>query len=220
MTEQLPDPAEDLSGYYAPYPPIGCAALVDAGPAQNGSGGPQGARTGAETAAEAPEAATSPQTGADGLHALLAAAILPVIERETAQLRRERDMALNTARRLRALLAQVRNVGPDLEMEATLPGMHDAAREAKRDASRRIRGLIDGTAGQPCAHCGHPGNWHDPWEGCVGPNGIGGPGSGDCTCTRGPDTIHRRPEEPRPCTIASPPQKSPAPSPPEATPTA
>lgn len=113
MTEQLPDPAEDLTGYYAPYPPIGCAALVDAGPAQDGPGGPQDARTGAETAMEPSGAAIDPQAGADGLHARLAAAIrdcparypddiatalLPVVQREIAQLRRERDMALATAR--------------------------------------------------------------------------------------------------------------------------
>ncbi|WP_030917406.1 hypothetical protein [Streptomyces sp. NRRL B-24720] len=38
-----------------------------------------------------------------------------------------------------------------------------------------------------CSHCEHPSDWHDEYEGCVGPNGIGGVGSGDCTCTRSPD---------------------------------
>lgn len=157
MTEQLPDSAEDLTGYYAPHPPIRCAALVDAGP-QDGPDGGQGGREGASADAEPSEGGTGAQAGADSLHAQLAAvirdtparypddvatALLPVAQRETAQLRRERDMALATARRLRALIAHVRNIGPDLEVEATLPGMHDAAREAKRDASRRIRNLID-----------------------------------------------------------------------------
>lgn len=37
-----------------------------------------------------------------------------------------------------------------------------------------------------CAHCGHPSDWHDEWEGCVGLNGVGGVDSGNCTCTRHP----------------------------------
>jgi hypothetical protein len=36
-------------------------------------------------------------------------------------------------------LARVRQIAPALDFEATAPGMHDAAREALRDASRRIR---------------------------------------------------------------------------------
>jgi hypothetical protein len=38
-----------------------------------------------------------------------------------------------------AALARVRQIAPALDFEATAPGMHDAAREALRDASRRIR---------------------------------------------------------------------------------
>ncbi|ACX71188.1 hypothetical protein pZL12.111c [Streptomyces phage ZL12] len=34
--------------------------------------------------------------------------------------------------------------------------------------------------------CGHPTEWHDEWEGCVGPDGIGAVNSGDCACTRRP----------------------------------
>ncbi|MFI1701987.1 hypothetical protein ACH419_39405 [Streptomyces bobili] len=44
---------------------------------------------------------------------------------------------------LLAVIERVRALAPDLELETTLPGMHDAAREAKRDASRRIRAVID-----------------------------------------------------------------------------
>jgi hypothetical protein len=40
------------------------------------------------------------------------------------------------------VIAKLRQLGPALEYEATAPGMHDAAREAKRDASRRIRALL------------------------------------------------------------------------------
>jgi hypothetical protein len=42
-----------------------------------------------------------------------------------------------------------------------------------------------------CGHCDHPADWHDLHEGCVGPNGIGGLGSGDCTCTRSPDQMQQ-----------------------------
>lgn len=38
-----------------------------------------------------------------------------------------------------------------------------------------------------CPECEHPADWHDPYEGCVGPNGIGGLGSEDCPCLRGPE---------------------------------
>jgi hypothetical protein len=37
----------------------------------------------------------------------------------------------------------------------------------------------------PCGYCGHRADWHDEWEGCVGPV-SGEAGSGDCACTRGP----------------------------------
>jgi hypothetical protein len=47
----------------------------------------------------------------------------------------------------------------------------------------------------PCGHCGHPADWHDSHEGCVGPNGIGGVGSGDCTCTRSPDEAQQPAED-------------------------
>lgn len=40
------------------------------------------------------------------------------------------------------MIGELRHLGPALELEATLPGMHDAAREAKRDASRRIREIL------------------------------------------------------------------------------
>ena len=46
---------------------------------------------------------------------------------------------------------------------------------------------VTSTNPTPCGHCSHPADWHDLHEGCVGPNGIGGLGSGDCTCTRNPD---------------------------------
>ncbi|WP_055693245.1 hypothetical protein [Streptomyces prasinopilosus] len=48
-----------------------------------------------------------------------------------------------TRDQLLAVLERVRELAPDLELEATLPGMHDAAREAKRDASSRIRDIIE-----------------------------------------------------------------------------
>lgn len=35
-----------------------------------------------------------------------------------------------------------------------------------------------------CKDCGHPADWHDAHEGCVGPNGIGGIGCDDCACDR------------------------------------
>jgi hypothetical protein len=38
------------------------------------------------------------------------------------------------------------------------------------------------TTQRPCQTCGHPADWHDPYEGCVGPNGIGGLGAEDCSC--------------------------------------
>lgn len=34
-----------------------------------------------------------------------------------------------------------------------------------------------------CPSCGHPVDGHDPYEGCVGPHGVGGLGSSDCPCT-------------------------------------
>lgn len=40
------------------------------------------------------------------------------------------------------VIAKLRRLGPALECEATAPGIHEAAREAKRDASRRIRELL------------------------------------------------------------------------------
>lgn len=192
--QQPPAPAEDLTGYYAPHPPIRCAALVDAGP-QDGPGGGQGGLGGGEADSEPSGGVSGSQTGAQGLarfhrlrdqlaalkakldaahdawpahlddlrvtpmngmsagisnalflldhhlraaeagrttpdnptssdtadnlHARLtaairdcparypddvAAALLPVVQRETAQLRRERDMALNAAREARATL--------------------------------------------------------------------------------------------------------------------
>lgn len=47
-----------------------------------------------------------------------------------------------------AVLARVRMIAPALDYEATAPGMHDAAREVLRDASRRIRTAL-GTLPQP-----------------------------------------------------------------------
>ncbi len=40
------------------------------------------------------------------------------------------------------VIDKLRKLGPDLEHEATAPGMHETAREANRDASRRIRALL------------------------------------------------------------------------------
>lgn len=47
--------------------------------------------------------------------------------------------------------------------------------------------LIEQVGEGACGHCGHPADWHDPSEGCVGPDGIGSARSGDCTCTRSPE---------------------------------
>ncbi|MFD9443372.1 hypothetical protein [Streptomyces sp. NPDC060001] len=49
---------------------------------------------------------------------------------------------LAAGQRAEEALERVKQVGPDLEYEATMPGMAEAAREAKRDASRRIRQAI------------------------------------------------------------------------------
>lgn len=59
-----------------------------------------------------------------------------------------------------------------------------------------LQRLAAAEAQQPaCGHCGHPATWHDPWEGCVGPDGIGSAGSGDCTCTRSPDEAQQDPAD-------------------------
>jgi hypothetical protein len=47
-----------------------------------------------------------------------------------------------------AALDRVRLVGPQLEYKATAPGMAEPAREVLRDASRRIRTALEGTAQQ------------------------------------------------------------------------
>lgn len=47
------------------------------------------------------------------------------------------------------IIEELRHLGPALELEATAPGMHDAAREAKRDASRRIREILPGPVEGP-----------------------------------------------------------------------
>jgi hypothetical protein len=47
-----------------------------------------------------------------------------------------------TRNELLELVADLRKLGPDLEREATAPGMDEAAREAKRDASRRLREIL------------------------------------------------------------------------------
>lgn len=63
-----------------------------------------------------------------------------------------------------------------------------------RDATADLRRMADEAQQPACGNCGHPAAWHDPWEGCVGPDGIGSAGSGDCTCTRSPDEA-QQPEE-------------------------
>ncbi|MFJ9318277.1 hypothetical protein [Streptomyces globisporus] len=63
-----------------------------------------------------------------------------------------------------------------------------AAEEQAASPRRRLAGEAAAGAHHPrCGHCSHPADWHDEWEGCVGPNGVGGVSSGDCTCTRCPD---------------------------------
>ncbi|MFD9721066.1 hypothetical protein [Streptomyces sp. NPDC059076] len=58
-------------------------------------------------------------------------------------------------------------------------------------------------AATSCGHCGHPAEWHDEWEGCVGPDGVGGVGSGDCTCTRRPaQAAGEQQPAPVPCSFA------------------
>ncbi|MCX4232068.1 hypothetical protein [Streptomyces ortus] len=143
--------AEDLTGYYAPDPPIRCAALVDAGP-QDEPGGGQDVREGVSAGPESSEGVTGAQAGAGSLHARLAAilhanhgrypddvvtALLPVIEWETAQLQRERDMALATARDNHAAAARVRayaqhaltagHNGPGVTLGQILLGLLDGA---------------------------------------------------------------------------------------------
>ncbi|MGW0495069.1 hypothetical protein ACWD0Z_06400 [Streptomyces sp. NPDC003007] len=80
---------------------------------------------------------------------------------------------------------------PETLRECAQPIAHEGDHE-DGDHSWPARAALDGTE-QPttepiCQHCGHPADWHDQHEGCVGPNGIGGLGSGDCTCTRNPAT--------------------------------
>lgn len=123
MTDQLTDSVEDLSGVWLPHPPIRCATLVPA-VGQDGPDGGQDGREGPEAGTEPSEAGSGPQTGTERLHARVAAAIhdcpglypddiatalLPVIEREIAQLRRERDMALNAASQARRALETKEN---------------------------------------------------------------------------------------------------------------
>lgn len=142
---------EDLSAVWLPSPPIGCTALAAAGP-QDGPGGGQDGREGVSVDAEPSESATGAQTGAGSLHARLAAilhanhgrypddvatALLPVLERETAQLRRERDVALATARENHAAAARVRayaqraltagHNGPGVTLGQILLGLLDGA---------------------------------------------------------------------------------------------
>ncbi|MER6109304.1 hypothetical protein [Streptomyces hirsutus] len=51
-----------------------------------------------------------------------------------------------------AALERARDVGPQLEYDATAPGMAEPAREALRDASRRIRAALNGAGEHACEH--------------------------------------------------------------------
>ncbi|WP_173313153.1 hypothetical protein [Streptomyces fulvorobeus] len=100
--------------------------------------------------------------------------------------------------------AILREVSKDLRRtaEATFNPHYRSAYHAE---ATRYALLSDETAvwaQQPtCGHCGHPTEWHDKWEGCVGLNGIGGSGPATAPVPVAPSS---RPRPPRARTRASP----------------
>jgi hypothetical protein len=94
-----------------------------------------------------------------------------LLERRTTTLRERAERAEAAIERVRALLPR-----DPREDEQIVPVSYPQLRTA-------LDGTEQPTTEQPCKTCGHPADWHDPYEGCVGPNGIGGIGSDDCPCT-------------------------------------
>lgn len=79
----------------------------------------------------------------------------PEIDRLTAELEDAETRAagfLTERDQAQAALERVRDVGPQLEYDATAPGLAEPAREVLRDASRRIRAALNGAGEHACEH--------------------------------------------------------------------